>query len=282
MNDLRYIFAKPIDINVGTIYPLNILDYSTNIQKFNVLAINKNSLLQAYDIKTQKDDRNWIEQNVKDFDVICMNPQYIKAVIELFEIVFKKDSEDDKKISSNYIEIYNELNQDIESNKIKQEDLNDIKVILPYLEKIFIIVGDIPIYRDNYTYVKNQICKINSVHLPRQYKTKKLQERMDLARSRQNSDSKQDYEDIITTLAIVGHFDLEKLENKTIYQINALIQRVNKIKEFDCNIQYICAGAEKVKLESFTAHIDVNENKEKLSSDFEEYKTRTNAIIHNK
>jgi hypothetical protein len=279
MNDLRYIFAKPIDINIGTIYPLNILDYTINIHKFNVLAMNRNSLLQAYDIKTQKEDRDWIEQNIKDFDVICMNPQYIKSVIELFEIVFKKNSEE---INSNYIEIYTQINQDIESNKIKQEDLNDIKIILPYLEKIFILVGDIPIYRDNYTYVKNQICKINSVHLPRQYKTKKLQERMDLARSRQSQGNDQDYEDIITTLAIVGHYDLEKLENKTVYQINALINRANKVKEFDCNIQYICAGAEKVKLESFTTHIDVNENKEKLSSDYYAENERVKSLLKTK
>lgn len=279
MNDLRYIYGKAIDTDVGMIYPLNILDYTININKFNILAMNKNSLLQNYDTKTEKDDRDWIEQNIQDFDVICMNPQYIKLVIEVFKMVFKKD---DTEINSNYIEIYTQINQDIESNKIKQEDLNNMQVILPYLEKIFILIGDKPIYRYNYTYVKNQICKINSVYLPRQYKTKKLQERMDLAKSRQNQGNNQDYEDIITTLAIVGHFDLNILETYTVYQINALINRVNKVKEFDCNIQYICAGAEKVELEPFTAHIDITEEKEKLSSDYYKERVRTESILKGK
>ena len=72
----------------------------------------------------------------------------------------------------------------------------------------------------------------------------------------------------------------KQISELTIYQINALIARINKVKEFDMNVQFLCVGAEKIKLEPYTAHININEE-EKVGSNFDEFKNNMGGMLKN-
>ncbi len=241
MNDIRYIFGEPIPIiqkkiidkeeieeEIGTLYPLNIIDYFKNTSLFNILQVTVNFYLQQID-KKEKEARKIIKEKFKDFDVICSDQQTLNSLIELLNLCFKEN------ITNENITLENDL----------------LKI---YLSSGYCID------RNNYDYIKGQIIRMYGIKLPKQADNKELQKHFDRAYKHKSGESDQDFEDIITTIVAITGITPNKLKEMTIYQINAIISRINKVKQFDMNVSFICAGgSEDIKLEPYMAHIDLLE-----------------------
>lgn len=229
MDDLRYILGEPIKLeNFDNLelYPMNIIEYSRHKHLFGILNMGVNLILQQTET-SKKIERKQIEENIKDFDIICMDIEKLQMFIQLLQISFKtKDDEiklfqDDK----GFIII------DIKSNKIN---------------------------RSNYNKIRNEIIKINNIRLPKVAKTKELQEWFD-ADAQCSSKSDIDLQDIITSIMVYCSYTPKQISEMTIYQINQLIARINKIYEYESNIQFLCAGADSknIKLnDGIMSHID--------------------------
>lgn len=242
MEDLKYIFAKPLEVIdknnqlIGTLKPMNILEFEKNKKWFSILQLTVKTLLREIDDK-DKEQRKLIRETVRDFDVITSIPQNLEALKILLSICFNDD------------------------NIMINKDLYG---------KTTIFLGNGYIDRDNFDYVKGQIIKYYCIKLPKQAPSKKLQKFYDMSYRLKNKGS-QELEDLITGITVLTSYKLDEICNLTLYQINAIASRINKVKETDINVKLLCAGAEKVKLDSYFAHIDMF-GEEKISTDFNTFK----------
>jgi hypothetical protein len=234
MDDLRYILNMPIEIKgIGRLYPFTMEDYALYSHYFNILTVTVNLYLQYIDPK-EKELRKELESKIKNFDVVCSQREFVDMLLSLLTISFKTEN-------------------------------------LRYDDRIqTIFINDGKITRDNYDYIRNEIIKINNIRLPKQAKTKELQEWFDKAYKAKNMQNKNagDMEDIITSIMAFVGYTPEEIKKMTVYQINKLIARLNKISEYKANIQFLCAGAEKIKLEHWSNKI---EDKDDISVDYNDF-----------
>ena len=247
MNDLRFILNMPIEIEgIGSIYPFTIEDYALYGQYLNVLSVTRNLILQQIDVK-EKEYRTELEDKLKNFDVLCGEITIIETLIKLLSISFKIEVSD--------IIYYSEYQSISMNNKI--------------------------INRDNYDFVRNSIIKINNIRLPKQAKTKELQDWFDKSYEYKNGKNKDSggMEDVITSIMAFAGYTPDEIKKMTVYQINKIIERLNKISEYDANIQFLCAGAEKIKLEHWSMHIP-QEDEDRLGSSFEDFKGMFSGILN--
>lgn len=244
MDDLRYILQEPVELQgIGILYPMNILEFNKNIKSFNILGITKNNLLQGIDVK-DLEKRDYIEKNIKNFDVITSQKELIALLLNLLIVCFKLNEKNDIEIK-------------------QSEDNNGI---------YFLLKGN-RIDRNNYDFVRNQIIRMHNLHFPKQAKNAELQKWFDKARKAKNkgNNDKTDMEDIITTIVATTGIPFKEIKEMSVYQINRLIARINKVKEFDTNVQFLCAGGQNIKLDSYLTHIE-EEIEEKLSVGLDEFK----------
>lgn len=225
----------PIEIDgIGILYPFTMEEYALYSRCFNVLTVTVNLYLQYIDSK-QKEIRKEIENTIKNFDIVSSQKKFIDLLMTLLEISFKP-----KRLKYSHV-----LNK--------------------------IIINNGVITRDNYDYIRNEIIKINNIKLPKQAKTKELQEWFDKAHKAKIAQNKSngDMEDIITSIMAFTGYTPDEIKKMTVYQINKLIARLNKISEFKANIQFLCAGAEKINLEHWSNRID--EYKDDIIIDYNDF-----------
>lgn len=244
------IFKEPLIIEgdngaVFPIYPLGIIDYYKNSSLFSVLSITVEYLLQHIDSKDKK-SRDEIRKTTKHFDVVTANAISINQLLDLLALLSKKDKYD---------------------------------FVLQRTEKghLCIDIDGFIISRDNYDLIRNSIIKANSLKLPKQAATKELQEWFDKTRNFKNKEKGAGVADIATTIVAITGLTFAAIKDMSIYQINHLIARINKIKQYEAEVQFITAGASDIKLTNYLEHIS-DDNEEKLSSSLSEVKKKLGSI----
>ena len=242
-NDLRYIFNLPVEIDdVGKLYPFTISEFIEYGHLFGLLTITVNSLLQKIDIN-EVEKRKSIEKNIKIFDIFVSESTLLQPLGELLSRSFHTEN----------VVWYQETEQIAIDGKI--------------------------IDRNNFNHIRNQIIKINDIHLPKQAKNKELQEWYDKKNKLNNSNNNSDFEDTITSIMAFTGYTPEQLLGFTIYQANKLISRLNKISEYESNIQFLCVGAKNIKLEHWSTHIEDIENDD---ISFDKFKENMNGATSRK
>ena len=250
MNDLRYILNMPIEIdNIGKIYLFTMEEYSTYYLYLNILSVTINLVLQGIDEKdTEK--RQYVEENIKIFDVICREKELIDSLLKLLEISFKPTK----------IEKYPFWKRVL--NTILNRSTTYLKPIkLKYnseLQRIYINDGFID--KDNYDYIRSELIKVNNIYISRQAKTKELAKWLEKSNKLKQSKNKNagDMEDIITCIMAMCRYTAEDIKKMTFYQVNKLIARLNKINNYKAKIQFLCAGSEDKTLEHWSDRIEEN------------------------
>lgn len=256
MDDLRYIFNMPIEINqIGVIHGFTMEEYALPINSLclNVLSVTINLYLQQIDIK-EIETRAEIAEKVKCFDLICSQPELVESLLLLLKISFKP-----KKLF--FCPAFNKIILVFEEIKEKTES------------KRYCFIT-----RDNYDFVRNQIIKVNNIRLTKQANNKELQKWYDKSYKFKNSQNKNagDMEDIITSVISFTGYTPEEVKKLTVYQVNKIMARLYKRSEYDTSIQFICVGAEKIKLEHWSSKID---EKDDVSSDFDVFASSMQSII---
>lgn len=248
MEDLRYILDIPIEIEGlerVSLKALNIKDYTKYSTYFGSFQMTVNYLLQQIETKNLE-ERQKVIDNMKNFDIVCMDGMAILMLMKLIQVSFGVSEE----------EVFFDRNE------------------------IAIYVNDFKIDRDNYDKIKDEILKINNIKLPRQAKTKELQEWFEKARKVHNKGAdKTDMEDILTAIMAITGYTPMQLSEMTIYQINKIIERINKVKEYETNVQFLCVGSDKIQLEHFTAHISDSTKDEAYGTDFDAFQREMGGIM---
>ena len=248
MNDLRYILNMPIEIeDLGRIYAFTMEEYTTKYYYLNVLSITINLVLQGVDDK-DIEKRQWIENNMKIFEVICHEEELIDSLLKLLEISFKPTK----------IEKYPFWKRVL--NTILNRSTTYLKPIkLKYnseLQRIYINDGFID--KDNYDYIRSELIKVNNIHISRQAKTKELAKWLNKSNKLKNIKNKNagDMEDIITCIMAMCRYTPEDIKKMTLYQVNKLIARLNKINNYKAQIQFLCAGSDSKTIEHWSDKIE--------------------------
>jgi hypothetical protein len=224
----------PIEVcGIGEIYPFTMEQYALYGHYFNILTVTMDLYLQQIDVKN-KILRKQIQDTVKTFDIICQEPLLVQKLLMLFQLSFKP-----KRLR-----------------------------YCPVLQRI--LINNSIISRDNYDFIRNEIIKANNIRLPKQANNKELQAWFDKAYKVKSSQNKNagDMEDVITSIMALTGYTPEDIKSLTVYQVNKIISRLNKISEFNSNIQFLCAGSEKVNLEHWSNKIADSDD---IAVDYDEF-----------
>ena len=243
------IFKEPLEIREGEkifpIYPLGVVEYYKNSNLFMVLSVTVNYLLQQIDTKEVK-LREHVKKTTKNFDVVSSNATTLNQLIQLLALLSHKD--------------YNDF--------LIQKSSNNL---------IYIDIDGFIINRENYDMIRNSIIKANSLKLPKQAATKELQQWFDKTRNYKSKEKGATLTDIATTIVTVTGLTFNDIKDMSIYQINHLIGRINKVKQYEAEVQFISAGASDIKLTNYLEHI-ADDNEEKLSTSLSEVKKKLGSI----
>lgn len=243
-NDLRYIFNMPIEIDgIGKLYSFTMDEYIKYNNLFDVLSITLNNILQNIPEDNIK-QREEIENNVKIFDIIISEEYLLNPLCELLYYSFHADN-----VAWN-----------------------------PSLQQIRVDDGIVD--RNNFDYISEQIMKSNNLQFTKQAKTKELQEWFDKKSRLNSSKNNVDMEDIITSIMAFTGYTPDQILKLSIYQINSLIERLNKISDYESNVQFLCVGAKDIKLEHWCSHIE-NKNYD-TSMSMDKFTNDMGEIISNK
>jgi hypothetical protein len=122
----------------------------------------------------------------------------------------------------------------------------------------FVIDEEHMINADNYDEVRKVIMKQNLMFEQKVYKNKLTQQWAEkVLEARKKNSVEVGIEDMLTTLHVVSGVSYDKLMDYTIYQLQASFNRISKIKGYDTNIAFKCAGADKINLDYFAEKIDM-------------------------
>lgn len=227
------------------IYPLGIVEYYKNASLFSVLSITVEYLLQHIDSKDKK-TRDQVRKTTKHFDVVVSNAESINQLLNLLSL-------------------------------LSQKEKNDFILQRAETGHLYIEIDGFIISRDNYDMIRNSIIKANSLKLPKQAATKELQEWFNKTRNFKNKEKGAGLSDIVTTIVAITGLTFDAIKDMSIYQINHLIARINKIKQYEAEVQFISAGASDIKLTNYLEHIS-DDNEEKLSTSLNEVKKKLGSI----
>jgi hypothetical protein len=122
----------------------------------------------------------------------------------------------------------------------------------------FVIDEEHMISADNYDEVRKVIMKQNLMFEQKVYKDELVRKWVEKAmKARSKNAVEVGIEDMLTTIHVVSGISYDKLMDYTIYQLQASFNRISKIKGYDTNIAFKCAGAEKINLDYFAEKIDM-------------------------
>lgn len=254
MEDLQYFYGKPIELdNIGIIYPCTMSEYMEDQNLFNVLHIQVNHYLQSISSK-EKERKQKVSNTFKNWDIICCNPMYFYQLLILISKIMKVEL---NLIKTNFDMVYDEFAKGKEV--FTDEDIVELGT------NIFICIEDkYYISRDNYDYFRNQVIRMNTLRFPRVAKSKAFQEQIDKEYKAKNRNTKEDYGDMMSAIGVeLGRLP-EELENMTLYQAHLYFGRINKKYKYDADVQFVCAGATDITIESFASHIDLFESDEDM------------------
>ena len=249
--DLKLRSMKPIfvDKELPLFYPVSVFDFYENMEYFNVLSIGTINLLQEIDSKDDK-NKQYIKDNVKNFDVLMDTKPLIGMLVNLIKVQFKLQ-------------------------------MKEIKVKAENGHYFCIVIQDkYVIHRENYDKIREYFIEINDIKLPKEVEDKELAKWFNKARKAKsgNNDSPSIGE-ILDLLCLETGIDYDKLMYEyPIYRVNRLVERYGAIQEFKSNVQYLCAGAEKIELKSYLSHIELDKD-EDLSVKFDDFAKQMGGVV---
>lgn len=117
------------------------------------------------------------------------------------------------------------------------------------------------IVNQNYEDIRKTVMRQNLIFEKKVFKDKMVEEWAEqVLKARRKNAVKMTIEDIVSTVSVYSGIDYEKLSEYTLYQLNYSFNRVSKIKSYESNVSFKCAGAEKVKLDHFAEEINLFKN----------------------
>jgi hypothetical protein len=113
----------------------------------------------------------------------------------------------------------------------------------------------------NYDRIRSVIMRMNLLFEPRVYKNKLVQEwAIKAMQARAKNGIKLELEDMLSTISVYTGKHYWDLAEYTIYQLRHDFNRIGKLKEYETNIAFKCAGADIGGMDYFAESIDLFRN----------------------
>lgn len=232
MDSVKYIFAKPDFVQgVGNIYPISMNDFDEFMKVANVLTIGyerfeddaefHKNLIELFGTK----DLKLLDQILVYFAMNGLKDDILNAFNKVFSFICKQNI--------NYSEIDNAF-------------INEDK--------------SISININNYELIREVVLNQNLIFLPEKLEDEIMNEWYQLALEASAETSLDMFmEDMITTIVVFTGIDFDKLLDFTIYQVNALFQRIIQSENYKIGIMAQSNGS-KDKVKHFAERINMHNN----------------------
>ncbi len=234
---LDNIFAKKVFVEgIGNIYPIKIKDYDEFFECADILYISKKmfedielslfDIIFAYLLKNENEEERL---TFKEIEMKFNNLLYYTLNTNRVDFLYQEDG-----ITIQYYII----------DKDKDE-----KEIVYQLNK------------NNYDVFREVVMRQNLMFEPKIFKNPLVQKWADkIIKTRAKNSIDITMEDKIDTVHVFTGITYSELEKETIYQIEKDFQRVMKLKGYDTDVNFVCAGDEKRNITHFAEKIDINKS----------------------
>lgn len=228
MESVNDILGLPEYIDgIGEIYPVKIKDYNKFMKCAGILNFKKDHFENQLD--------GDLLEKVKLLDILLRlgfdDETYINNLIELFELVLKKDVA-----------------------LINQYDLDSY---------YFKIDEDHSITSDNFDQLRRLIMKQNILHEPKVFKNKLVKEWAEkVLKAREKQSANITFEDMISTISALTGKHYWDIGEYTVYQLKSEFGRIAKDKAYEASWYQIIAsqGAAKINIEHFAENLNLMKN----------------------
>lgn len=219
---LKNIFGEPSYVEgVGEIYPIKLKDYDKFVECSNVLYIGYQHLDVIFENNSDLD--------IKLFDVlfIVFGEDVINDLETLFSLVTQKEVI--------FFSTDRVIGFEVDENHV--------------------------INRDNYDSVREVIMHQNLLYEPKVFKNKAVQQWAEkVIKTRSKNSVEITIEDMLSTVSVFSGKHYWDLKEYTLYQLKSDFERINKLKNYDTDIAFKCAGAQELKIKHFAEKIDLYKN----------------------
>lgn len=126
---------------------------------------------------------------------------------------------------------------------------------------LFVINEKYAINQDNYPLIRKVVMTQNLLFEQKVYKDKLVQEWANkVLEARSKNGVKITIVDMISTISAFTGKSYEQIGEQTIFQMQADFKRINQMKQYDSEVSFKCAGAEKVNINHFAGYINLFES----------------------
>lgn len=186
---------------------------------------------------------------------------------------------------------YNDLNKDGFLNEFIEElhkvDLFEIVIGIPEIrqsyiklfEKVFNDNAFERVDKENFTYFRNLVMTMNCLKEEKVNPNPEIQRAIERSRRvKSREGEKLEFADIVTS--VVGHNGLtyDAINNFTIFQLYMTYYRIAQFKNYDTSTLFATVAADKVKIDSWSKHINLFEEEKHVLSHDEFKKTIGSAV----
>lgn len=173
--------------------------------------------------------------------------------------------------------------------RLKEVDLFEIASSIPQIsesyEKIFIkAFNDIKIMNEinenNFSYFRSLVLKMNGIKEEEINPNPEIQRAIERSKRVKSLDSeKLEFADIVTS--VVGHNGLtyDDINEFTIFQLYMTYYRIAQFKNYDTSTLFATVAADKVKIDSWSKHINLFEDEKHFISE-SEFKKSTGSVFN--
>lgn len=219
---LGNILGKPKHIEgVGNIYPIKMKDYDKFVECSNVLYVGYQHLDAFFESE--------LKNELKLFDILffIFGQDVIHDLETLFSLVTQKE-----------VVFFS-------TDRIAGFEVDENHII----------------NRDNYDQVREVIMNQNLLYEPKVFKNKAVQQWAEkVIKTRSKNSVEITVEDMLSTVSAFTGKHYWELEEYTLYQLKSDFERINKLKNYDAEIAFKCAGAQELKIKHFAEKIDLYRN----------------------
>lgn len=221
LNDL---LGLPTNYKNILIHPIKVKDYDLFTSYYSFLYMTK-------DVFEIKDEYLEKLEKVKLLDFIIMGVEDKESLITSMEIIFSLVCQ------------------------------KDVKFIVEGESYGFLVDNNNIINKENYDEIRNIIMKQNVLLQPKTFKNKLVQEWANkILESKSKNSIKISFEDKVNTIHVITGIPYSLLAEQTIYQIEFDFERILKLKSYESDVSFKCAGAESVNINHFAESFNLYES----------------------
>ncbi|PLR99645.1 hypothetical protein [Bacillus sp. T33-2] len=173
--------------------------------------------------------------------------------------------------------------------ELKIVDLYQIVVNIPEVSQAYFSVlskvfddGDIveKITPENFSYYRNLVMTMNFIKEEKINPNPEIQRAIERSRRLKQQDSEGlEFSDLVSSVVGFNGLSYQDINEFTVYQLYMTYYRIAQIKNYDTSTLFATVSSEKIKIESWSKHINLFEDEKHFISE-QEFKKKTGSVFN--